>query len=62
MAYGDGLENRCPSLKDRGFESRPLRQPAPGLRLVSQLLLYPYPVQLRQTHRVEFVAFYIGLY
>ena len=25
MVDGDGLENRCPSLKDRGFESHPLR-------------------------------------
>ena len=25
VADGDGLENRCPSLKDRGFESHPLR-------------------------------------
>ncbi len=36
MADGDGLENRCPSLKDRGFESHPhphyiARNPKPFL-------------------------------
>ena len=25
--YGDGLENRCPVLRGRGFESHPLRHP-----------------------------------
>ena len=25
VVYGGGLENRCPEIRDRGFESHPLR-------------------------------------
>ncbi len=39
MVYGAALEKRSPVIPERGFESHPLRQPAPRLRLVNQTML-----------------------
>ena len=36
MVHGAALEKRFPIISGRGFESHPLRQPTPRLRLASQ--------------------------